>query len=1670
MTTITIHEAADFLGVSTKTLRRWDTSGALVPDRTEGNQRRYLMTDLEAFQKHGGKHHYSENHEITERGEKTEKYERSMASVILNPSPSTDGSRVKDLFQTGILRSAQNDRNMQSSPGAHESHVHLRSFFSFLNKPQKYVIGFMAFLLITSSSASLGSYIGRLRRQNSQSFVLGESSMNASPLSLFDGLPAGSVLAAASDSNQYLMRINIPTNLALGVTVDGDSVFNGNSEFNGDVNITGTLTASNLSTFLSGITAGTGISVGTGVKPTITNTGVTSFGGATGAVTLTAGTGITISGTTISAQTAAAAAVTNSFATINVDGTAITAGTATDILKLVSGSGIALTASGKTITFTIDSPITVADGGTGLATYTIGDMLYASAADTLSTIPLGTGGQALIIQGGVPVWKDISGDVCTNCIVEDPAVSQTIIPTADVTGFALRGANGGTSNIFTISDYAGTATYFTVDASGNLTLGNSTSNTVAFISRVNSIIEPSMGSQYDLGSSTRRWKTVFGDEANFTNFTTEHASISGTTSEDFLINSDYLGNDGESSSLTFERGSPAVNASLLWNTTDSSIPFHIFELNAPVFVNPDTGITPSGTAAFIVNQPFAEDILTASASGVTKFVIKNNGNVGIGTTNPQYPLDVNGTINATTLAIGGTAITSTATELNMLDGTTVAAGGALFGDGTKIAQDVSNFFWDDTNNRLGIGTSAPAVNLHVLGTTEQFRLGYDASNYSSFTVDSAGILTLADTGTNIAAFGEANAEFYVPTTFSASGDVSIAYDLIFTNQTIGNIKSYGPLAIESGESFENNNLTLKTYGTGDLVADIGGNLVMQSADPALVFDSLTATDTDYYAGVLEDAGGDDDDLFMIGEGTTVGTTPYLTINTSGYVGLGTTAPTNLLDVAGGVKIGAGYAGIATTAPTNGLLVQGNVGIGTTIVSTNYLLDVRGDIIQSGSGTHSNIYMDSDASAIFTIDRGASNRQAFIRYYSAGIGKYGVGMNSNSDNFYIGNSNLSSAYLTVDPNGYVGIGTTAPTDKLDVAGGVKIGAGYAGIATSAPANGLLVQGNVGIGTTNPTTKLYVDGTIYGTGVIQSMKALSDTPGSLGFTGNNSYWGMRTGTNGRFALDTYNLSSAFQESLTVLRGGNVGIGTTNPSVPLEISDSVAGIRSAGSLQLRNPQAQGYDMGTALSFALQSGQPKASISFRNNNLSNGRGELRFIIDSADDANVATYTDTKMIIDYAGNVGIGTTGPTNILDVAGGVKIGSSYAGMSTTAPANGLLVEGNVGIGTTQPGYKFQVVIDDSNEGHVTSTGAWANTSDARLKTNILTLNSSLGTVMGLRPVTYNSLNDPTGEKSGLHIGFIAQEVEKLIPQMVDTDPVTGYKSVSYGLLIPFLTSAIQEQQGQIATLAGKLADTATSEVIPTPTLSAPYSLSLSTAEYNIATLTGLLSEGVSGATLSGFLSGQTLIGSRSDLQGVQDFIGRSISTWLTDLVVDGYTLFKKSVIFAQTVLFQSPVQVASNFFVTGHIMVGKDTAGVAIISQYTDAVAVKFETPYDVAPLIHITLVTKTATESGSFLDEGHSAVVTDITKNGFSISLPEQALRDYEYHWVAVAVKDVNVTKSTTQMSEVMGAGYQSAPGLASPSATTVPLSGTPTISPSATPTPTILPNPDVPVATESAIP
>ena len=149
------------------------------------------------------------------------------------------------------------------------------------------------------------------------------------------------------------------------------------------------------------------------------------------------------------------------------------------------------------------------------------------------------------------------------------------------------------------------------------------------------------------------------------------------------------------------------------------------------------------------------------------------------------------------------------------------------------------------------------------------------------------------------------------------------------------------------------------------------------------------------------------------------------------------------------------------------------------------------------------------------------------------------------------------------------------------------------------------------------------------------------------------------------------------------------------------------------------------------------------------------------------------------------GTTASNARLRIYGG---GSETSGIA-------ILENGNVGIGNNAPTTKLYV------NGDITANSI-AGTSDLRFKTNVRPISSPLEKVKSLRGVYFNwdqkSFPDKNfSEKTEL--GFIAQEVEKVLPEVVSKDnSPEEYRSVKYDKVVALLVEAIKEQQKQIDSL--------------------------------------------------------------------------------------------------------------------------------------------------------------------------------------------------------------------------------------------------------------------------------
>lgn len=125
------------------------------------------------------------------------------------------------------------------------------------------------------------------------------------------------------------------------------------------------------------------------------------------------------------------------------------------------------------------------------------------------------------------------------------------------------------------------------------------------------------------------------------------------------------------------------------------------------------------------------------------------------------------------------------------------------------------------------------------------------------------------------------------------------------------------------------------------------------------------------------------------------------------------------------------------------------------------------------------------------------------------------------------------------------------------------------------------------------------------------------------------------------------------------------------------------------------------------------------------------------------------------------------------------------------------------TIQPGYyNYNINYSVTNKNLIAnlSTGTWAFDSDFNLKTNIISLSSSLQNILNLKPVTFNYKTDPNDPPIA---GFIAQDVQPYFPRLVSRNILPDgtenpYLSLSQTGLIPYLVKAIQEQHEEIMNL--------------------------------------------------------------------------------------------------------------------------------------------------------------------------------------------------------------------------------------------------------------------------------
>ena len=154
--------------------------------------------------------------------------------------------------------------------------------------------------------------------------------------------------------------------------------------------------------------------------------------------------------------------------------------------------------------------------------------------------------------------------------------------------------------------------------------------------------------------------------------------------------------------------------------------------------------------------------------------------------------------------------------------------------------------------------------------------------------------------------------------------------------------------------------------------------------------------------------------------------------------------------------------------------------------------------------------------------------------------------------------------------------------------------------------------------------------------------------------------------------------------------------------------------------------------------------------------------------------------------------------------LSAGHLFRTWSNTVWVNALRImpSGVVGIRKDIPSYTLDV------NGSVAGTSAYNNTSDRRLKQDIQPITGALDKVLALQGVTFNwnkTVDPSLNLDDRNHLGFIAQDVEPVLPQVVSTaSDAMQTKSLAYGDIVPVLAEAIKDLKAENDALKAELAD--------------------------------------------------------------------------------------------------------------------------------------------------------------------------------------------------------------------------------------------------------------------------
>jgi hypothetical protein len=721
-------------------------------------------------------------------------------------------------------------------------------------------------------------------------------------------------------------------------------------------------------------------------------------------------------------------------------------------------------------------------------------------------------------------------------------------------------------------------------------------------------------------------------------------------------------------------------------------------------------------------------------------------NVGIGTPSPLAPLHVN-------------------------NGSVLFSSGAL--------------------NNIPPPTSGPGIRMMWYGEKGAFRAGYVSVN--NWDKDSVGNFSFA-----INQDSKAKADFSVALGYgsTATGVSSIAAN--YNSVASGNYsQAFGASSIASGLSSVamgalttasgNNSVAIgaSSSATQNFAVAMGRNSIASNfssiaigekinVSGAFAFGSglLTETRGDYaaafgynniakstgsfIAGLFNDStdtpnpnvGQASDRIFQLGNGTANNArSNAITILRTGNMGMGILTPAEKLDIVGNIKLNGSDKGILLDAQNRPLITRG----WDTFTSGDY--------------------------------NGVGRWGLFMEASTLTIGIPNIADRAFRISTYNDNSIVAANHFTMTSAGNAGFGAPFPIARLHVADSNVLFT--ANSATPVTPSDPPVSGG------GARLMWYADKLAFRSGSVASNEWDKNNIGNNSFASGFSTVasGITSFAMGNFAYAQGEASSAIGFSVfakakaaTTIGIWNDNTDTPNPSVEAA-TDRIFQVGN-GSSNLTRTNAITVLRNSFTGIGNTNPATRLDVTGVNNwDLTNTEGDFR--------VGNGTYRIKMGIALGGGGAGAAT------IRSAGGIErlnLGANNTNLLTLNGATGM-----VGIGTETPSQKLHVI------GNILASGT-ITPSDARFKKGIEAITTPLEKIMQLNGVTYhyraNEFPD-RGFENTMQVGVIAQDVEKIFPQLVFSDD-KGYKAVDYPKLIPLLIEGMKEQQKQIGTQQQQIAE--------------------------------------------------------------------------------------------------------------------------------------------------------------------------------------------------------------------------------------------------------------------------